>query len=271
MTEDQIANQVKQVWEELKIKQEKVWSRTDINAAKRATFEANVLIHNPAHEHLLIRLCDVFEVNIETARQKLFATDVFEKSATYLAHVVAQAILYGPRVGIEPFVSLHQQGALPGQTALIEKLHPQLNGSPLVAESVFPASVPAGDRPMLKRLFVQVGLSGDEARQCADSLCPSQTLNLKPRRNTSEKKCLEQFVIALHQPDICPNKIEVGEIMKRLKRFGLSKRGYYAARNKTFAARSLKATTENRRQIEQMAKALKRDAGKFIQNILEGK
>lgn len=271
MTEVEMANRVNQAWADLGIKPEKTWGRNDLNAAKRAKFEPNELIHNPGHDRLLERLCDEFEVDIEIVRGALFAKDMVEKSKTLLAQAVAQGILFGPRFGVEPFVSLHREGKLPGETVLTERLHPQLNGASLVIDSVFPASIPAGDRPMLRRLFVQVGLSGDEAKRCAECLSPMQIGNRKPRRNTTEKKCLEQFVIALHQPDICPTSIKPGEIMKRLKRFGLSKHGYYATKGKTLAAQSLKATPENRKQIEQMAKALKLEPGKFNRVLLEGK
>lgn len=271
MTELEMANRINQVWDELGIKPEKTWGRNDINFNKRATFEPNVLIHNPGHDQLIERLCDAFGVDKETAKRVLFAQGVVEKSKTHLAQTVAQATLFGPGFGVEPFATLHRQGALPGKTALAEKLQPQLNGAPLVVESAFPASIPAGDRPMLKRLFVQVGLGGDEAKQCAESLSPVQTRNIKPRRNTSQKKCLEQFVIALHQPDICPTEIKPGKIMKRLKRFGLSKHGYYSVRGKTLAAQSLKATPENCKQVEQMAKALELEPGKFNRILLEGK
>ena len=271
MTELEMANRINQVWTDLGIKPEKTWGRNDLNAAMRAKFEPNVLIHNPGHDLLLERLCDAFGVDIDIARGKLFAMDVVEKSKIHLAQTVAQAILFGPGFGVEPFVSLHRQGAMPGRTVLTEDLAPQLNGAPLVAGSAFPASIPAADRPMLRRLFVQVGLSGDEAKRCAECLSPVQEGSRKPRRNTTEKKCMEQFVIALVQPDICPSSIKPGEIMKRLKRFGLSKHGYYATKGKTLAAQSLKATPENRKQIEQMARALKLEPGKFIRILLEGK
>ncbi len=271
LTETEIASRINQVWEEFEIKPEKVWGRNDVNAAKRKKFEANVLIHNPGHDSLLKRTCDEFGADIDVVRQKLFATDVVEKSTTHLAQTVAQAILFGSGFGVQPFVALHRQGALPGRSVLAERLYPQLNGAPMVVDSAFPASIPAGDRPMLRRLFVQVGLSGDEAKQCAECLSPVQLQNRKPRRNTTEKKCLEQFVIALHQPDICPTEVKPGKIMKRLKRFGLSKHGYYATKGKTLAAQSLKATPENRKQIEQMAMALEVEPGKFTHILLEGK
>ena len=270
MNENEIAKKLNQVWCDLSMKSEKQWARTDVNNARRGRWEANVLIHSPSHNQLLERLCTDFSVDVEIVRSKLFATDVFEKSMTRLAQAVAQSILNGPKLRIEPFVTLNQQGALPGHSALGEKLYSQLNGEPLLSSSAFPSSIPAADRPLLRRMFVLAGLSGEEARQCSECLSPMQILGRKPRRNPSQMKCLELFVTALHQLDVHRQEVKTGEVVRRLKRFGLSKRDFYKARGKSLSAKSLKATSENRRQIEQMSAALKLDATKFLDALLEG-
>jgi hypothetical protein len=270
MTENEIAQKLNQAWCDLGVKPEKQWSRTDVNNARRGQWETNVLIHNPSHDQLLERLCADFQLDLEIVRSKLFATGVFEKSMTRLAQAVAQSILNGPRLGIEPFVTLHRQGALPGQSALREKLYSQLNGEPLLSSSAFPPSIAAADRPLIRRMFVLAGLSGEEALQCSECLSPVQTLDRKPRRNPSQMKCLELFVTALHQQDVHKQEMKTGEVVRRLKRFGLSKRQFYTARSKSLSAKSLKRTSENRRQVEQMAAALKLDATKFLDVLLEG-
>jgi len=268
LSEVEIAGQVNGIWQELVVSPAKTWSRTDINNAKRGLWEANVLIHNPDHDRLLQRLCEAFDIDPCVVSEQMFANELAEKSRASLARVVVQAIMNGPRLGIDPFVTLHRKGLLPGKSVLMDRFHYYLHEGPPIA-SGFPTVIPAEDRAMLKRLFALSGLSSKEAQRCAEVLSPIDESARKPRRNPSHKKCMELFITALQQPDISVYGVGSSFVLKRLKPFGLSKRLYYGARSKPLVAKSLKSTSENKRQIEQMAEALELDAGKFLKALLE--
>lgn len=268
-TETEIAHIVDRIWLELGVTPAKQWSRSDVSYARRAEWQLNALIHSPTHDRLLGKLCEVFVVDRDQVKQLLFATDVAERDTRPLVVAVVTSILYGPRLGIEPFAALHSAGALPGRNALLERFRYELGDTGIGAANSFPVSIPSTDRVRLRRLLVLAGLSGDEARRCAETLAPLQAGEHKERRNPLVKVCLERFVTALHQPDINAGSFRSGEVMQQLKPFGLSKRSFYTARGKTLVARSLKSTNENRRQIEAMAAALKLDATRFLDALLE--
>lgn len=269
LTETEIAELLNGIWAEFGCQPNKEWKRSDISNARRAQWRPNALIQRSSHLGLLRLLCVELEVDFSFACEVIFAKGVVEKGAVVLAQKVGAALLNGPTHGVDPFRSLSQKGALPGKTELTERLHPFLEGKSVVVGTDFPAPVAPADRPLLRRLFVAAGLDAASAKLCTESLSPPDTSKRKPRRNPSQMKCLELFVTALHQPDIEPGEVEAGTVLKGLKRFGLSRRIYSTARRKVLPPRPLEATPANRKQVELMARALKVEATKFFDVLME--
>ena len=243
--------------------------RSDVSNARRANWQPNALIKQKSHDGVLRQLCDEFGVDYAVASDLIFAKGVVERSTIKIAQIVAAAIIHGPAQRIEPFHSLQRHGELPGVSELQERLYCYLDGEQLCLSTEFPPPVSSADRQMLRRVFSASGLSADAAKQCTESLCPPEQKNWKSRKNITGDQCLEQFVIALYQPDIHSKKTKSSEVLMRLKSFGLSKRKLYTAQKKTLPVQPLENTSANRKQIEAMAAALKVDATKFLQALLE--
>lgn len=77
----------------------------------------------------------------------------------------------------------------------------------------------------------------------------------KVKKNPSKEKCLKMFVLALLHKIEPLNKVEIKYTMKfidDLYSFGLNKNIYYKLKKEKFIYKSLKNTTENKRQIKQM-------------------
>ncbi len=244
--------------------------RSDVSNARRANWRANALIKQQSHEGLLRQLCNEFGVDYIVASDLIFANGLVERSTIDIAQMVAAAIINGPVLSIEPFLSLQRRGGLPGVSELQERLYCYLDGEPLCPSSTFPSPVSSVDRQLLRRIFSASGLSAADAKQCTESLCPTAQKDWTPRKNKTGDQCLEQFVTALHQPDIHPKAPRSSEILMKLKRFGLSKRKFYTARQKTLPVQALENTSANRKQIEAMAAGLKVDPNKFLHVLLEG-
>jgi len=268
-TESFIADQVTRIWSDGGYQPKKVWKRSNINNYSRADWRANALIKRQAHEALLRQLCNEFGVDIGTAADLIFAKGVVEKSTTLVAQAVAAAILCGPGQGIEPFQTLQRKAALPGRSELYERLYCFLNGESIPLSPEYPPPIAAEDKSLLRRVLIQAGLGADDATLCVDTLCPSGQGNWKKRKNKNEKKCLEHFVAALQMPDIHPQVIKKSVVLKNLKPFGLSRRGYSEALQKGLPTKPLEATAENRKQIEAMAAAVKVDFIKFFHALME--
>jgi len=268
-TEAAIAERVTHIWNDGGYRPEKVWKRSDISNARRANWSPNGLIQKQAHGVLLQLLCEEFSVDQTLAADLIFAKGVVERSTVALAQEAAAAILAGPALGIEPFLSLQRRAALPGAAELQERLYCFLDGEPLCSSPVYPSPVQPEDRQLLRRIFVQAGLSAADAGLCVEALCPAAKIPWKSRKNKAEKQCLEHFVTALCQPDIHPQSVKRSDVLRALKRFGLSARQYGVARKKSLPAKPLEATAANRKQIEAMSTALKVEPIKFLHALLE--
>lgn len=243
--------------------------RSDVSNASRANWQANGLIKRQSHAKLLQQLCDEFGVDYIVASDLIFANGVVERSKINVAQAVAAAIINGPVLGIEPFLSLQRRGGLPGVSELQERLYFFLDGEVLCPSVAFPPPVSSEDRQLLRRIFSASGLTAADAKRCTESLCPSVQKDWTRRKNKTGEQCLEQFVTALHQPDIHLKTPKPSEVLMKLKRFGLSKRKFYTARQKTLPVQALENTSANRKQIEGMAVALKVDPNKFLHVLLE--
>lgn len=268
-TEAVIAAEVCRIWVEFEVTPPKRWSRTDVSNAQRAEWMPNALIHNPAQDRLLDRLCAAFAADPLVVRGLLFTSTVVEHDHRPLIEAAVQSLLAGPRLGIEPFVSLACVGGLPGRTDLLTRFRYELADIQIHSVPKFPPPVEATFRPRLRRIFVMAGLGAEAAKACAEALAPIAAGERHARKNPTARLCLEQFVTALHQPDLSSRPLAVGAILEALKPFGLSKRALYSARGKGLAPRTLKATIENRRQVEAMASALKLDPTRFLEALVE--
>jgi hypothetical protein len=247
----------------------KAWTYCDINNAKRPrAIEPGAFQSEPGLVALAGRLCEAFAVDRESMHELLFCADLFQYHMAPIARDVVTAILNGPHLGIPPFPRLSEEAALPSRTRLTEVFGHLVADIDRVPYQAFPDKREPADRSMVQQLFRRAGLDGKSAKLATQAIVPPVERQRVSKPNPSQKKCLELFVQALHQPDLVPVRPEVKKIHVRLRRFGLTKSVYYRVRDDKFVGRSLPRTTENRFQIEKMAQALSLDPERFLRALL---
>lgn len=266
------SDMINQVWRGWDDSSKKIWSVDDFKNAKRSSWEAGVLLPTYPLTQLLERLCREFGMNLEVTAGRLFVSSEHREESVGQIKEVVRAVLLAPQMGIEPFKTLFQEGRLPDSVGLLAVFRPVLTETMLAecARSHFhPGNRRAQERGQLIRLFRRLGLTVKQAENCSRILAQPEPKRTSPRRNPAEKRCLENFVMALGLQDINPVALKSAQIIDRLSRFGLTKNLFYSLRKNRFIGRSLNNTPENRRQIERMAKALRLDAVPFLDALLD--
>lgn len=252
----------------------KVWTVDDLKNAKmksRSPFESGILPRTIPSIRLLTNLCDRFMVDYDQAATLLFASREYEEQRLSLINQVIRSILLAPRQHIEPFRQFYLDGKLPTRSDLKTIFSPQVTDDTLrrCSEGVFElATAPTFDRPRLKALYEQIGLSPTNAEACARVLAPMVKRERAPKMLRPRKSCLNAFVQALAQPDIYTHSLQGKDVINKLASFGLTEGRYYAARQRKFTAKGLTDTPENQRMIRSMAKRLKLTPEPFLQELI---
>ena len=265
----EIINQVWSSWDETG---KKTWSVNDFKNARRTAWEPGVLMPTFRLTQLLDRLCRKFGMDPDLTTAQLFVSPEYREESAAQIQEVIRAVLLAPQMGIEPFQALYREGRFPDRSGLLAVFRPVLTEAMLANCSrgpFMPGSRYPNERNQLARLFRRLGLTVKQAQQCARVLAQSAPVRRTPRSNPAEKRCLDNFVMALGLQDITPVALKSSQVIDRLGRFGLTKRRYYDLRKSKFTARTLNDTPENRRQIERMAKALRLDAVPFLDALLD--
>lgn len=252
----------------------KAWTVDDLKNAKmqsRSPFEAGILPRTIPSIRLLAGLCEKFAVDYDHAAGLLFASREYEEQRLSLITQVVRSVLLAPSQHIEPFRTFYLEGRLPTRADLKKIFSPQVTDDTLrrCSEGVFErATLPAFERPRLKSLYEQIGISPTHAEACARILAPSVNREKSPRVPRPRKNCLTAFVQALAQPDIYGHSLRGKDVINKLAGFGLTEGRYYAARQRKFTAKGLADTPENQRMIRAMAKRLNLTPEPFLRELI---
>ena len=273
----EMADRMNKVWENQGLTQTypKKWSKTDLQNAARGRWEPGCIMPNDALESLVGTLAAEFGADHEDLRSVVFTGEVYEDTNGALLEQVVRAIFHGPGLGIQPLRKLFVSGHLPDLKGLLLAFRPHLTER-LVMElfrtgTFVPGLRPAKDRAKLARLFYKAGLSPKDAERCSRLVAatPMEGRKRVPR-NPAQKRCLDHLVMALQQPDINAEKVNTTEILKRLKRYGLTRNQYYLLKHNKFTPRCINDTQANRQLIEKMAKALHKDPIPLLEALIDG-
>lgn len=241
------------------------------NAKNHARWEPGVMTTNPSLERLVELLCTDFRADADYVKHLLFMPDSFIEATFPLLEQVVRAVLRAPGRMIQPFLRLHEAGFLPDRERLKE-VFPQLTDGHITTylnKPFHPAELKSCDYCSLYKIFYRLGIPAKHSRDCARAIAPFTARDGGTHRNPAHKSCLESFVIAMHQANITACRLPVKLILKRLERYGLSERNYYALRHGKLEPNALKDTRANRWQISLMARAVGMDPQLFTRILLK--
>ncbi|RII25141.1 MAG: hypothetical protein CXR31_14725 [Geobacter sp.] len=272
----EMADRMNKVWEaqELTEAYPKTWSKNDLQSASRGNWEPGCIMPNATLDTLVETLTAEFGAAHEQVRTLIFTGEVHEETNSALLEQVVRGIIHGPRLGIQPFRKLFDTRLLPDTRGLLLAFRPHLTERLMVlyrTGTFVPGLRPAKDRAKLERLFYKAGLPPKDAGKCALLIAPTPAEERKRLpRNPAQKRCLDHLVMALQQPDINAEGIKTAEILKKLKRYGLSRNQYYALKHNKFTPHCINDTPANRQLIEKMAKALYKDPVPLLEALIDG-
>lgn len=272
----EMADRMNKVWEAQVLTEAypKTWIKNDLQSASRGNWEPGCIMPNATLDALVEALTAEFGAAHEQVRTLIFTGEVHEETNSALLEQVVRGIIHGPRLGIQPFRKLFDIRLLPDTRGLLLAFRPHLTERlmGLYRTGTFvPGLRPAKDRAKLERLFYKAGLPPKDAGKCALLIAPTPAEERKRLpRNPAQKRCLDHLVMALQQPDINAEGIKTADILKKLKRYGLSRNQYYALKHNKFTPHCINDTPGNRQLIEKMAKALYRDPGPLLEALIDG-
>lgn len=272
----ELADRMNKVWEiqQLTRTYPKTWSKIDLQNASRGRWEPGCIMPNDSLETLVEALAAEFGADHEQLKSLIFTGEAHEETNSAFLEQVVRAILHGPRLGIQPLRKLFDAGHLPDAQRLLLAFRPHLTERliELYRTGTFvPGLRPAKDRAKLARLFYKAGLPPKEAEKCALLVVATPAEGRKrPPRNPAQKRCLDHLVMALQQPDINAEKIKTSELLKKLKRYGLTQKQFYSLKHNKFTPHCINDTPANRQLIEKMAKALYKDPTPLLEALIDG-
>lgn len=272
----EMADILNRVWhrQDLTLPVGKIWTEDALKNAKRQTrtFEPGTILPTLQTQRLLKVLCQEFTADYESAARLLFTSQQYlDENAAQIKEVVL-AVLHAADDGIEPFRALFHDGLLPDKSALLTIFRPILTETMLTEceeERFLPARRYSSERPNLTKLFYRLGLTKKQAERCAQILAPPAEPRSRTRRNPSQKRCIEHFVIALQMGDIQTEVRKSSTVVEKLSRYGLTRTRFYELQKNRVMPRSLSNSPQNQKQIERMAKALRLDPTPFLDFLID--
>jgi len=273
---DDLVDRLNAVWEQSGLTvttRKEAWSRDDFkNAGRPHDWEPGIMQRTGPLVELLHQLAVAFGADPEQAEQQLFAGDEHLILHREMVAHVTVAVLHAARERVAPFYELAKQGLLPDRTGLLRVFAPHLTEEALAlcerARFVV-GERPPEDRQRLVRLFRQIGLGALDATRCARALIQPKARGRRGK-NTAETTCLEQFLVAIQQPDIVlPRKLTATRVIGKLARYKLSYSQFRRLQGVKFAPKSLANTPANRDQILLMATRLDLDPLPLIDALVD--
>ena len=267
-----IAGEINIIWKTMGLSKihSKVWSENDLKSARRGTWEPGCIYQDQNIEDLIAKLAVTLGVDPDVAKKTIFNVEEFKEENLNRIGYVITAIAKAPSMGIEPFATLHQQGLLPTRQTILDTFKNQIPVQQLKQcfhETFIPGKLQSYHAKGLQKLFYYLGIPKNHCLKCARSLAPP-TRERKYKRNPTERKCADQFVMAIQQSDIRNRDMKVYEVVNKLKKFGITKNKYYELKKGIFTPNSLENTQQNEQQIKRMAIACSHDPVLFQKLIL---
>jgi hypothetical protein len=271
-------------------------TETHLKNAKRGFWESNIIPENKQVEKQIKLLCEMFDVDIKLALEKLIVknSQMLDRLSERVISTFFTAVIKSVELNIAGFK--HLQISQKPTSVIITKLQDILTLFPTkkklsdFIEPVFiakqiprlPETRKLIDKLLRRVVVVHKQLNSTSEKTSPDtvqwSICkevifqPQSTR--RNRKNPAQLKCLKDFTQAVSQHHVCGflNKTDQF-IIQRLHRFGMNRSLYYRLKKTKFTAHSIQNETQNKRTIKELCKVLDADHNSEIvsQLLLENK
>ena len=247
------------------------WYKSDVqHITRNDRWVASAIPFQTQFKELLTALCEIFKMDYDEAKERIFATKVGDNVNAGLMLQVALAILKAPAQGIDPFKRLYlMEDRLRTKEQIIKAFHPHVTESIIASYEHIPfqkGQCRSEDKGMLVMYFMRTKMRKDDAELCAAVMMPVNEKRVAVH-NRSKGKIVRIFAQALCnmvKPPVSDN-----DIMAKLRRHGLDVAQFHSSRYSKFERKSIQDTTENRKVISKLARLFAMPPDQFFDEMLD--
>lgn len=248
------------------------WTKSDIQNITRANKWVPAAIpFQMQYDELLTALCKKFTLDVNEAREKIFAMKITDSVDTGLMLQVALAVMHAPSQGIEPFKSMYTNHRLPNLEEIIRAFQPHIPESLLASYEHIrfeKGQCQLADKGKLVMYFLRAGMRKEDAESCASVMVPIATEGRQdaPRNRSKEKivRVLSQALRVLANPPV-----SVSVITSKLQRHGLNVAQFHQRQRSKMERNVIKDTAENRQEIRKLVRLFSLDPEPFLVAMLD--
>lgn len=251
---------------------DKKWKIDDFKKAKNVEWLPLQITPDRVTVNLIKELALAFTADPDKTVDILFGTLEVKESRTHLLGYILTAMTQAAKEGIYPFAELGLNGFLPDKKKVIKFFSEYLTEGQVTKysqQAFIPGGKKSSDRQEIITIFRQLGLPAKSSEACADCLVTKTVRSIRSQHNPGKVRCLKQYIRVINQSDIANTLINQSDIVPKLAKFGLTSQILREESNKRFDPNGIRNTPENKKQIEDMSKALNLDHVPLIRILIE--
>ena len=248
------------------------WTKDDCKNAARSEWIPGCILPNIILKKLVRDLAEEFTADPDEVEIKIFSITEYEKINVVLIEYVITAIIKAPVMGIYPFCELQIKSVLPTRQRILDAFRGQMSEEQVQAcfdQCFTPGKLELFHMKTLKKIFYRLGVPSSDCEACARVLAPPLPIVRGVHKNKGWQRCSDNVVLALMQHDIRTMLLSKDDMVKSLKKYGITENRYLQLKKAKFNPNCLSKTLENKQQIKRMAKAVGHDPAPLLDILIK--